>query len=357
MPARCRGGRGATPGVGPARTFRRRTGTRAGGPPGRWSRRLSAAERPAALSAQRRPADLSARGLRQVVGEVDHARVLVGRGLALDVLLDLARERVAWLVSLAQDDDRTHDAAPFLVGMGDDRRLGYGGVLDDRRLDLERPDAVAGGDDHVVGAALEVQVAVIVPADAVARMPRAGWRRSAEVAAEERRHGGRVEQELAVLYPQAHPRQWLAHRARSGGGAHRVAGRLAGLGLPVPVADLQPGGLPPGAERLGVEGLAGGHEAAQALDRSRLRPAGDDAVLGGRHAEHSYTLGSEKAEPLVRVEAAVVQQRRRAAQPGRDEHVSGRLGPAAGGRAPGELAGARAEPVLGLHALAGQVAL
>ena len=57
------------------------------------------------------------------------------------------------------------------------------------------------------------------------------------------------------------------------------------------------------------------------------------------------------------VEARVVQQRRRAAQPRRDEDVARRLAPAAGGRAPDELAGAGVEPVLGLQPLAGEVAL
>ena len=44
-------------------------------------------------------------------------------------------------------------------------------------------------------------------------------------------------------------------------------------------------------------------------------------------------------------------------QPRRHEDVAGGLRPAAGGGAPGEVAGPGAEPVLGLHALAGQVAL
>src|SRR5579862_5358786 len=35
-------------------------------------------------------------------------------------------------------------------------------MLEARRLDLERADAVAGGDDHVVGAALVPEVAVLV---------------------------------------------------------------------------------------------------------------------------------------------------------------------------------------------------
>ena len=64
---------------------RRRAG---GGPPARGARRAGLA-----LAAQRRAPDLAARGLRQLGREVDDARVLVGRGLALDVLLQLARER------------------------------------------------------------------------------------------------------------------------------------------------------------------------------------------------------------------------------------------------------------------------
>ena len=66
---------------------------------------------------------------------------------------------------------------------------------------------------------------------------------------------------------------------------------------------------------------------------------------------------SSELEPLVRVEARVVQERGRAAQPRRDERVAGRLRPARGRRAPDELAGLRREPVLGLQLLAGEVAL
>ena len=62
-------------------------------------------------------------------------------------------------------------------------------MRDERRLDLERPDPVARGDDHVVGAPLEVQVAVLVLMHPVARVP--GSRRGAasvvEVADEEGR--------------------------------------------------------------------------------------------------------------------------------------------------------------------------
>ena len=66
---------------------------------------------------------------------------------------------------------------------------------------------------------------------------------------------------------------------------------------------------------------------------------------------------SSDLEPLLRVEARVVQQRRRAAQPRGDEDVARRLRPARGGGAPRQPPGARREPVLGLDALAGEVAL
>ncbi len=52
-------------------------------------------------------------------------------------------------------------------------------VRDERRLDLERADPVARRDDQVVGAPLEVQVAVVVGADAVAGPPRPVGRRAA----------------------------------------------------------------------------------------------------------------------------------------------------------------------------------
>src|SRR4051794_23518406 len=69
-------------------------------------------------SAERRTPDLAARRLGQLVGEVDEPRILVRRGLGLDVLLQLARERLGRDVALAQHDDRPHDAAALLVRRG-----------------------------------------------------------------------------------------------------------------------------------------------------------------------------------------------------------------------------------------------
>ena len=68
---------------------------------------------------------------------------LYGAVCVLDVLLQLARERVAGREAVAQHDDRAHDRAALVVGRGDDRGLGHGRVGDERRLDLERADPVA----------------------------------------------------------------------------------------------------------------------------------------------------------------------------------------------------------------------
>ena len=75
------------------------------------------------------------------------------------------------------------------------------------------------------------------------------------------------------------------------------------------------------------------------------------------HSTSTRSRSSDR-QPLVRVEARVVQQRRRAAQPRRDEDVAGRLRPAAGGRAPRRARPARApSQCSACSALAGEVAL
>ena len=152
-------------------------------------------------SPQQRPLHLAARGLRQLGREVDDPGVLVRRGLLAHVLLELGREVVAGVEPVAQHDDRADDRAALVVGRRDDGRLGDRRVRDERRLDLERPDPVPRGDDHVVGAPLEVQVAVLVLADAVAGVPGpiVGRGLALEVADEEGGIGLRVgEHQLAV---------------------------------------------------------------------------------------------------------------------------------------------------------------
>ena len=234
-------------------------------------------------------------------------------------------------VAVAQHDHRPHDRAALLVGGGDGGGLGDGRVGDERRLDLERTDPVAGRDDHVVGSALEVKPAVLVLAHAVARAPGAARARGprppsarapvgavaadalAEVAEEEGGHARGIGRQLAVDAPRGAcraapgPSSRAAPAAPSGG-----AGQLSGLGLAVAVADLKARGLAPGAQHLGVQRLAGGDHPAQVRQRSQARALGDHAVLGRRHAEHVHALALEQLEPLVRDRSA-----RRAAAPPR----------------------------------------
>src|SRR5215217_6581998 len=212
-------------------------------------------------AAQLRAPDLAARRARQLGREVDDPRVLVGRGLGLDVLLQLAHQFLRRRVVLAQHDDRAHDAAALLVGRCHHGRLGDRGVIREHGLDLERADPVAGRDDHVVRPTLEVQEAVVVGVDAVAGVPRTAGRLVAEVAKEERRVGRRLQHELAVDDVERDAGQRPAHRAGARALSRRHAGELAGLGLAVAVADPQAGGVVPGFEHAGVERLACGHEA------------------------------------------------------------------------------------------------
>ena len=198
---------------------------------------------------------------------------------------------------------------------------------------------------------------------------RVGERRLAEVAAEERRHGGGIEAQLAVvgrppllvedLEPEARERP--AHRAR----AHRAR----------PRACRSAGRSRSGRSRRGCRGsiaarktsITSGLSGSPADTRRRSaggRPPssevalGDHAVLGRRLAEDGDALLGGDRKALLGIEARVVQQARGAGRPRRDERVARRLRPAARGRAPG-----RARPARGpsqcsrLHGLPAQVAL
>ncbi len=152
-------------------------------------------------------------------------------------------------------------------------------------------------------------------------------------------------------------RQRHAHRARPHRRPQRHAGKRARLGLAVAVVHRDPDPVLPQIHDLGVQRLAGGHGVAQGGQFAQLGALGHHAVLRRGHAQDGDLLALDQVQPLGGVEAGVVQQRGRSAQPRRDERIARRLRPAAGGGAPRQLARARAEPVLGLHLLAGQVAL
>ena len=73
-----------------------------------------------------------------------------------------ARRRSAWSPAV-QHDDGVHPLAPVLVGHADDRAGRHGGVLGERVLDLGRVHVLAAGDDHVLDAVDDEDVAVARP--------------------------------------------------------------------------------------------------------------------------------------------------------------------------------------------------
>src|ERR1700740_1018782 len=65
-------------------------------------------------------------------------------------------------------DERRDDLAPFLVGEGDDGHFMSGRVERKRALDLDRRDVLATGNDHVVDAAGDEQIAIAVDKTGIA---------------------------------------------------------------------------------------------------------------------------------------------------------------------------------------------
>ena len=113
--------------------------------------------------------DLAADGLGQLVAEFHDARVFVGRGVLLDVVLDflfqlLRRRRCPWSARCVA----LTTCPRISIRHGGDAAFEHVGQLHDDAFDLERPDAVAGGLDDVVRAADIPEVAVLIPPGQVA---------------------------------------------------------------------------------------------------------------------------------------------------------------------------------------------
>ncbi len=112
---------------------------------------------------------------------------------------DVLAQFLGQLVDGAKPGRRMHegvDGLPFdLVRQADGRRLGHGRVADQRDLDLGRAQPVAGDLDHVVHAADDPEVAVLVALGRVAGHVHAGVlapvlaARSVGVAVDRAQHG------------------------------------------------------------------------------------------------------------------------------------------------------------------------
>ena len=92
--------------------------------------------------------------------------------MLLDVVLNLLLERVGALGAGGQHDAGLDHLAAHLVRGCGHAALQHVGQLHDDGFDLERPDAVAGGLDHVVHAADVGQEAVLIlPGDVAGVVP------------------------------------------------------------------------------------------------------------------------------------------------------------------------------------------
>src|SRR5437016_6332980 len=106
------------------------------------------------------PHDLPAPRLRQHVDEVQLADDRERPELLPHGREQLGLQRVGRRVALPQHDERRDDLAAKLVGPSGYAGLGDRGVAKERRLDLDRPDAVIGDLDDLVGPPAEPDIPV-----------------------------------------------------------------------------------------------------------------------------------------------------------------------------------------------------
>src|SRR5712692_259762 len=112
--------------------------------------------------------DLAGHGLRQLGHELDQVRVLVPLQARLAVFLERGHERLAGHGVALGDDEGLDLREPFDFDP-DHRALGHRGMLQERRLDLDRRRPQPAHLDHVVGATLVPVEAVRIDAIAIAR--------------------------------------------------------------------------------------------------------------------------------------------------------------------------------------------
>ena len=288
---------------------------------------------------------LAGRGLGQLVDQGHMARVFVLAQLGLDQLLDFAGEGGDVGRRAGADDEGLDDLAAQRVGHTDHRGLERVGVHQDHVLDLDGAHGPARGNDHVVGAAAVIEVAVGVDAAQVlGRQPLAAAQHH-QLAGD----AGRAGLAVVALHLHLGARNGLAERAfldREIGRAGVAGQHHADLGRAVHAADFQAEG---GAHEVGgvvVYGLAGER---QLLQRKAV-VAGLAAVLhhavvgGGRRHVGEAVLGQALQQALG-VEAPAVGAHREAQRQRRKRAMPQPMAPGRRRRAEVALAGAYARAV------------
>src|SRR5581483_9391700 len=94
--------------------------------------------------------------------ELDRAWILVRRDDFLHVLLERAHHGCVARLAFFHHDERLDDGAALVVRPADHAAFGDRRMREQRRLDFRPGDVVARRDDHVVGARLVEEVAVLV---------------------------------------------------------------------------------------------------------------------------------------------------------------------------------------------------
>ena len=198
-------------------------------------------------------------------------------------------------------------------------------MLEKRALDLERADPVRTRRDHVVGAADEPKIAVIVELRAVARDVPLAAVRSVRlffiliVAAEERRRiaaqadvadvPGLARLTLGIHDADVVSGRRLAHRAGPDFHPRPVSDQQRVFGLPVAVEDRQPERVFPARQYFGIERLAGGDAMAQLRNLPALAEPFElrfDAILRRRLAQNGHLEIANQVHALRRIEGSFV---------------------------------------------------
>src|SRR2546428_9357283 len=112
--------------------------------------------------AQRAPDDLAGSGERQLLHELDDARVLVRGESRANVFLEVGFQRLSCREAFPEDDHRLHDFRADGVRLSHHRDQRDGWMVRKAGLDLAGADAVATAGDQIVVAADEAEVARLV---------------------------------------------------------------------------------------------------------------------------------------------------------------------------------------------------
>ena len=242
-------------------------------------------------------------------------------------------------------------------------------MLDQRAFHLERPDAVAGGDDDIISPADEPEVAVLIFIRLVARQVPVAVERPLHslivlpVFGEQSYRAFRLDFDgnlplfahgnfAAVFVNDADGEagHGLAHRA----GAHRQTAEVADnqhrFRLPVAVIDGPAGAVFPLLHHFGVQRLPGAGAVAQTA-QIVLRQVFQyhHPVGGGRGAERSYAEPFQHPQRHSSVEPAarVVLHHCGPLRPLAEQLAVGRFGPAGVGKRPVQVGGLQVVPVFG----------